>query len=79
MPSSKLTLKIDTELCIGAASCVSIAPQLFKLDEDNVAYLVDPVTSEEKTTLTLEVTEAEKALIEEAIDNCPTSAISVVF
>jgi ferredoxin len=78
MSSSKLTVKIDTNLCIGAASCVATAPKLFKLDEDNVALLVDPVTGDEKSTLTLDVTDAEKALIQEAIDNCPTTAISIV-
>jgi ferredoxin len=78
MASSKLTVKVDTKLCIGAASCVATAPKLFKLDEDNVAYLVDPATGEEKTSLTIEVTDAEKALIQEAVDNCPTSAITAV-
>jgi ferredoxin len=77
MPTSKLTVKIDTKACIGAASCVATSPKLFNLDEDNVAFLVDPATGEEKSTLTLEVSDAEKALIQEAADNCPTSAITI--
>lgn len=78
MPTTRLTVKVDTKLCIGAASCVGIAPQLFALDEDNTAYLIDPVTGEEKTSITIDATDTEKAAILEAVENCPTSAIAVV-
>jgi ferredoxin len=71
-----MTVSVDAKACIGAASCVGSAPHLFKLDEDNVAYLVDPATQEEKRTVTLDVTDEEKALIMEAVLNCPTSAIT---
>lgn len=77
MSLSKLTVKVDPKACIGAASCVASAPKLFKLDEDNAAYLLDPVTGEEKLSVTIEVTDAERALIQEAVENCPTSAITV--
>jgi ferredoxin len=75
---NKLTIKVDTKLCIGAASCVGIAPDLFRLDEENVAYLIDPATGEDKTSITIDASDGDKALIEEAIENCPTSAISLV-
>jgi ferredoxin len=78
MATSKLTVKVDTKLCIGAASCVGIAPQLFALDEDNTAYLIDPVTGEQKTSITIDATDEEKSVILEAVENCPTSAIAVV-
>jgi ferredoxin len=77
MSSNKLTVKVDTKLCIGAASCVGVAPQFFKLDEDNVAFLIDPVTGEEKTSITFEANEEDAAAIQEAIENCPTSAITL--
>jgi len=76
--TTKLTVKVDTKLCIGAASCVSVAPQFFKLDEDNVAFLVDPVTGEEKTTITFDATEKDVAAIRESVENCPTSAIVIL-
>lgn len=30
-------VEIDRELCIGAASCVTIAPEAFQLDDENKA------------------------------------------
>jgi ferredoxin len=41
-------------------------------------FIGDPASGAEKTTLTLDVTDAEKALIREDIDHCPTTAISIV-
>lgn len=73
----KLTVKVDTKLCIGAASCVSVAPQFFQLDEDNVAFLVDPVNGEGKTSITFQANEEDAAAIREAVENCPTSAIAL--
>lgn len=32
-------IEIDRELCIGAASCVAIAPEAFELDTENKATL----------------------------------------
>ncbi len=78
MATSKLTVKVDTKLCIGAASCVSIAPKFFKLDEDNTAFLVDPATGDEKTSITFDATPEEAAAIRESVENCPTSAIVIV-
>ena len=42
MSSTKVTVKVDSKLCIAAASCVNVAPKFFDLDEDNVAFLIDP-------------------------------------
>ncbi len=73
----KLTVKVNGDLCIGAAACVDTAPKLFHLDEDNVAFLVDPTSGAEKRTVTFDVTDEEAALIRDAVANCPTSAISM--
>ena len=67
MPEEKKPLKIskiviDRDLCIGAASCVVIAPNTFQLDEENKAYLVN-----------LEGHDAETTLM--AAESCPTKAI----
>ncbi len=53
---------VDRDLCIGAASCVVIAPKTFQLDEENKAYLVN-----------LEGHDAETTLL--AAESCPTKAI----
>jgi len=77
MSSTKVTVKVDTKLCIGAASCVNVAPKFFNLDEDNVAYLIDPANGEARTSITFDATPEELAELRETVENCPTSAISV--
>lgn len=67
MADAKKPLKIskiviDRDLCIGAASCVVIAPETFQMDEENKAYLVN-----------IEGNDAETILM--AAESCPTKAI----
>jgi len=33
---------VDRQACIGAGSCVVVTDQLFQLDDQNLAYVVDP-------------------------------------
>ena len=53
---------VDRELCIGAASCVAIAPGVFQLDEENKAYVVSSEGADQETILL-------------AAQSCPTRAI----
>jgi ferredoxin len=53
---------VDRDLCIGAASCVVIAPKSFQMDGENKAYVVD-----------LEGHDAETLLM--AAESCPTKAV----
>lgn len=53
---------IDRDLCIGAASCVVIAPGTFQMDDENKAYLVDIAGHDAET-------------IKMAAESCPTKAI----
>lgn len=53
---------IDRDLCIGAASCVAIAPGVFALDDDNKAYVLDATGADDETILL-------------AAQSCPTKAI----
>jgi ferredoxin len=55
-------VSIDQSRCIGAGNCVQIAPTAFQLDEENVAYLLDPSTVDDETLL-------------DAARSCPTDAI----
>ena len=72
----RLTVSIDPALCIGAASCVASAPELFQLDEDNIAYFNTAATGPARS-LTLDATDEQKRDIDEAAANCPTGAIGV--
>ncbi len=53
---------VDRDLCIGAATCVTIAPGTFQMDDENKAILVD-----------LHGNDAETILM--AAESCPTKAI----
>ena len=53
---------IDKNLCIGCGTCVSIAPESFKLGDDGKVEVIEPAGD-------------DQAKIQEAIDSCPVSAI----
>lgn len=53
---------IDRDLCIGAASCIAIAPAVFALDEENKAVVINEKGADNETILL-------------AAQSCPTKAI----
>jgi ferredoxin len=55
-------VSIDQSRCIGAGNCVHIAPTVFQMDEENIAYLLDPTSVDDETLL-------------DAARSCPTNAI----
>ncbi|MEJ5314916.1 MULTISPECIES: ferredoxin [Anaerolinea] len=57
---------VDRDLCMGCGVCETIAPNVFKLEDDGIAVvLVDVVPPE------------EEANVREAMDACPEQAISI--
>lgn len=40
---------VDRQACIGAGSCVVVTEELFQLDEQNLAYVVDPESYDDET------------------------------
>jgi len=75
MPTIRVT--VDPAACIGAASCVGLAPRFFQLNEENRAALLDGEGDEGEYDRTIDVTAAEHAVILEAAKECPTTAITV--
>ncbi len=59
------TMRIDRDLCIGAATCIALAPKAWALDDEAKAIILD--TSEE---------ESDSALME-AAKGCPVMAIFI--
>ncbi|MSR76443.1 MAG: ferredoxin [Candidatus Ryanbacteria bacterium] len=55
-------IHVDRDLCIGAASCVAIAPGVFSLDDENKATVINPKGADDETILL-------------AAQSCPTRAI----
>ncbi len=70
----KLTVRIDPSLCIAAASCVGIAPHLFQINAEGLAEVIEAGEScgDERD---LYVSDEDAALIDEAVESCPTRAI----
>lgn len=61
----KVTMRIDRNLCIGAATCIAIAPKAWALDDEAKAIILD--TSDQETDDTLL----------EAAKGCPVMAIFI--
>jgi ferredoxin len=55
---------VDQSLCVGNGTCVSIAPRVFRHNEDRQSEVVDPAGESEERVLT-------------AARNCPVCAIHV--
>lgn len=76
----RIRIKIDPELCIGAASCVTVSPEFFELNADNKAFPKDPsVAAAEPTQYerVVNVPDAVRDTIVLAAQSCPTLAISI--
>jgi ferredoxin len=63
---SDLKVKVDADLCAGCAVCESAAPDVFKMNDDNIAE-VQPAG----------LAAAENDLVIEAAQGCPSEAIIV--
>ena len=73
----KVTVQIDPSTCILAANCVGIEPKLFQIGQEPHVELIDANGMLHGTEYTFAVTDAELEMIEEAVDSCPTRAISM--
>jgi ferredoxin len=60
----KYKVDVIRDKCIGAASCVAIAPKVFQLDEENIAKILSQDGEDDDTKLL-------------AAQSCPTAAIVV--
>ena len=62
---NRIEITVDRGLCIGSGDCVDTAPDVFQLDEEDKAVVVDPDGASIDDVVT-------------AAGNCPVSAIFVV-
>ena len=73
-------LMIDRHLCIGAASCIAVAPSAFELDPENKAVLrrkAAPPSSDATDRRNLEDQAIDDETLLLAAKSCPTQAIIV--
>jgi ferredoxin len=61
---SDVQVTVDRALCIGSGDCVETAPDVFQLDEEDKAVVIDPDG-------------APLDVVLEAAGNCPVTAIFV--
>ncbi len=64
-PKNKIHIEVDRALCIGSGDCVDSAPDVFQLDAEDKAVVVDPDGAPVDDVI-------------EAAGNCPVSAIFVI-
>ena len=57
---------VDKEICIGCGLCPSICPEVFSMDDDDLAVAIDE-----------EIDDSLIELAKEAEESCPTDAITV--
>jgi ferredoxin len=61
---NRIAIEVDRTLCFGFGDCVDTAPAVFGLDDEDVAYVIDPDA-------------ADLDMIIEASQNCPVDAIII--
>jgi ferredoxin len=64
-PVNRVEITVDRALCIGSGDCVDTAPDVFQLDDEDKAVVVDPDGAALDDVVT-------------AAGNCPVSAIFVI-
>jgi ferredoxin len=64
-PANRIEITVDRALCIGSGDCVDAAPDVFQLDDEDKATVVDPDGASVDDIVT-------------AAGNCPVAAIFVV-
>lgn len=66
VPKKKIArIEVDRTLCIGAATCITVAPDAFELDNENKSTVKAEALSVDQETLWL------------AAQSCPTKAIKL--
>ncbi len=75
----KYRIVVDPDLCIGAASCVTVDPSHFALNEENKAVVLDPAAQDDARPYerTMELSDEQKETLVLAAQSCPTLAISI--
>lgn len=59
------TIRVDRDLCIGAATCIAIAPQVYVLDSEAKAVIINTADAQDDTAVI------------DAAKGCPVAAIFI--
>lgn len=72
-----MRVRVDRELCIGAASCLALLPEVFELDEEGKAVIKRAAGDKTSDWTDYKELPVEAAMILEAARSCPTNAIII--
>ncbi len=72
-----VTIKIDTSACILAANCAGMEPKLFQIGAEPYVELIDAAGNPQGTEYSFEAADEELEKIEDAVESCPTRAITL--
>lgn len=61
-----MKIEVDTGRCTGHAQCEAVAPEVFEVGDDGLAQVLEPSPSEDR-----------RAAVQEAVDLCPTQALTL--
>jgi ferredoxin len=64
-PTNRIRVEVDRDVCIGSGDCVDTAPDVFELDEEDKARVIDPDGASTDDVM-------------DAAMNCPVTAIFVI-
>lgn len=62
-----MKVQVDKNLCIGCGFCQATEPSVFEIEDDGLAKAIDT-----------EISDSVKENVMDAIEGCPTSAISEI-
>ncbi len=75
---AKYKVKVDRELCIGAATCVAVAPKVFELDSEGKAVILKKDQTKTSDFVEYENIDDSEENILNAAKSCPVDAIVIV-
>lgn len=70
-----MKVKVDFDLCEANAVCMDVAPEVFKVDDDDNLHLLVKGESDEVSG---ELPESQHDKVKEAVRLCPRQALAIV-
>ena len=74
----KYKIVFERDVCIGAASCVAVAPTVWELDNENKAVLKGGNKTSNPNIFEKEIDEKDLQLNLDAARACPVNAIHII-
>ncbi len=74
----KYKIVYERDVCIGAASCVAVAPLVWELDNENKAVLKGGKKTSDPNIFEMEIDEKDLQINLDAARACPVNAIHII-